>query len=251
MFERVNRDRAKNQLPPLQFDPKLSGIARSHSMDMRDSRFFSHESPRFGLLEARLHRAGYLFRTARENLAEAPTVDESEEGLLKSPHHYENLMAKDITHIGIGIVQGGVQDPHNLTVTQIFSTPGKLESDTEAARALTNAVSQARQQAGLATLLRHPKLDQLATSQLPTLPAEPTSSDLKEVGVQVTTQLAQSPITGTARVSVGAQVVVDSSQYTVDDAILSANARCYGLAVDHSPSATTPRLRVLVIVGMK
>ena len=105
---------------------------------------FHMNHPRFGLLEARLHRAGYLFRTARENLAEAPTVDESEEGLLKSPHHYENLMAKDITHIGIGIVQGGVQDPHNLTVTQIFSTPGKLESDTEAARALTNAVSQAR-----------------------------------------------------------------------------------------------------------
>lgn len=250
MFERVNRDRAKNQLPKLTFDPKLSDIARSHSADMLQNRFFEHESPRYGLLEARLSRAGYLFRSARENLAEAPTVDEAEDGLLKSPHHYENLMATNITHVGIGIVSGGVQDPRNLTVTQIFATPGKVESDVEATRAIVEAVAGARRKSGLPAVSRHQKLDAMAAEHLATLASEPSTSILKAVGQKVTARLAQSPILGVSGVAIGAQVVVDSSEYTVDSLFLTAKARYYGLAVDHGPSGTAPRLRVFVIVGI-
>jgi uncharacterized protein YkwD len=42
-----------------------------------------------------------LVATGRENLAAASSVDTAEDGLLKSPGHFANLMATDITHIGI------------------------------------------------------------------------------------------------------------------------------------------------------
>jgi uncharacterized protein YkwD len=251
MFDRVNRDRAKNQLPALKYDFKLADIARSHAADMRENHFFSHESPRFGLLEPRLRRAAYLFRTARENLAEAPTVDDAESGLLKSPHHYENLMSTDVTHVGIGIVQGGVQDPRNLTVTQIFSTPGKLETDAEALTRITNAISSLRQRSNVAKLVRNPVLDQIAKEELASLAAEPNASSLKAIGTIVTKQLARSPIKSVSGVSVSAQVLVDSSQFSIDGALLSAKATCYGLAVDHRSDTSVPRLRVLLIIGMR
>jgi uncharacterized protein YkwD len=251
MFERVNRDRAKNNLSPLVFDSKLSDIARSHSSDMVDNHFFDHESPRFGILDARLHRAGYLFKAARENLAEAPTVDESENGLLKSPHHYENLMATDITHIGIGIIKRGVQDPRNLTVTQIFATPGKRESDLEAMQTVSQAITRARQKTGFSVLKREVRLDQLATERLTQLKTEPSTAFLQEASHYVTDALAKTPIRNLSGIAIGAQVVVDSTQYAVDESLLVSKAFTYGLAVDHQATSQKPRLRVLVIVGMK
>ncbi|MGC4070268.1 MAG: hypothetical protein QM784_37520 [Polyangiaceae bacterium] len=89
-------------------------------------------------------------------------MDDAEDGLLKSPHHYENLMAEDITHVGIGIVKGGVVDPRNLTVTQVFSTPGKRESNAEATAAIVRNVTQARAASGVPALARLPELDRLA-----------------------------------------------------------------------------------------
>jgi hypothetical protein len=112
-----------------------------------------------------------------------------------------------------------------LTVTQIFATPGKLETDNEALHAVGLAISRARQQAGLATLSRNPRLDQMAKEQLASLTSDPNPSNLKEVGLVVATKLAAAPIADTARVSVGAQVIVDSSQFAAEGAVLSANAR--------------------------
>jgi len=258
MFERVNRDRAKNHLPKLKFDPQLCDIARSHSMDMRDHHFFEHESPTYGLLENRLHRAGYLFIKGRENLAEAPTVDESEDGLLKSPHHYENLMAEDITHVGIGIVKGGVMDARNLTVTQIFATPGKRESDAQAMTTIEAVLARTRASAGNAPIASHSALNRMAQEQLATLLEDPNSSNLQEIGIHVAAKLASTPIAGTSRVSVGAQVIVDSSQFVADGAVSSPGAKYYGIAVDHGSnhgsrvaSGQLPRLRVLLLVGIR
>lgn len=256
LFERVNRDRAQKQLSPLRFDPALADIARSHSADMRDNHYFEHESPRFGLLEARLNRAGYLFINSRENLAEAPTVSEAEEGLLKSPHHYENLMATDITHVGVGIVKGGVQDPRNLTVTQIFATPGKQESDAVAVAAIDGAIHQARKSAGVPRLNRHPRLDALARDHLNAIAGDLDGAQLKDVSVKAAEALAKSPLPGTKGVSIGAQIVVDSSQFVAEGATMAQNARFYGLAVDHGgkggkTAAKSPRLRVLLIVGLR
>jgi uncharacterized protein YkwD len=251
MFERVNRDRGERGLPALRFDPALCDIARSHSLDMHEHHFFEHESPRFGLLAERLDRAGYLYLTARENLAEAPTLDVAEDGLLRSPHHYENLMARDVTRIGIGIVKGGVADPANLTVTQVFTTPGKKENLAEARQ---NIAAQLRQSLAKKTptpAREHPRLQHLAEEQLAALSGEPDAAKLQSLGSVVSAQLVKQPIAGVRGIAVSAQVVLDSSQFSLDVAQFPAGTRYYGLAVDKAgPKGTSPRVRVLLLLGV-
>src|SRR5262245_15608031 len=59
MFQRLNRDRAAHGLHALKYDERLADIGRYHSQDMRDHKFFDHDSPTTGALDNRLNRAGY------------------------------------------------------------------------------------------------------------------------------------------------------------------------------------------------
>lgn len=252
MFERVNQDRKKNGLPPLAYDERLADAGRSHSADMQQHHFFDHDSPTYGNLAQRLTRAGYVYLTSRENLAEAINVDEAEEGLLKSPHHYENLMASDITHVGIGIVRGGVQDPRNLTVTQVFATPGKNETGSEAMRRIEQSIQSARKQAGLPTLARLSRLDDMAQRQLEGLKDQLVDeSKLKPIAKSAVEELAKNPIPKVSGVSAGGQVVVDSSQFQAQGGLLQSSAKGYGLAVAYGKdNAGARRLKVLYLVGL-
>jgi hypothetical protein len=251
MAELVNRDRKKNALPALRYDERLADAARSHSGDMHEHHFFDHESPTYGRLEQRLTRAGLLYLTSRENLAEAPNIDEAEEGLLRSPHHYENLMAGDITSIGIGIVRGGPNDPRNLAVTQIFATPGKVESEADAAGSVAQKIRSTRASAGLGELPRLAKLDAMAKLHLDELKADLTEGNLRPVAKAVAEELAKAPLPRISRVSVGGQIVVDSSQFQAQGAMLQPSAKGFGMALSHgSDQSGARRLKVLFLVGL-
>jgi uncharacterized protein YkwD len=251
MAELVNRDRKKNALPALRYDERLAEAARSHSADMHEHHFFDHESPTYGRLEQRLTRAGLLYLTSRENLAEAPNIDEAEEGLLRSPHHYENLMATDITSIGIGIVRGGPNDPRNLAVTQIFATPGKLESETDASHSVEMKIRSTRTAAGLGELPRLARLDAMAKRHLVELKEDLTEGNLRPIAKAVADELAKTPLPKISRVSVGGQVVVDSSQFQAQGAMLAPSAKGFGMAVSHGKDQSgAKRLKVLFFVGL-
>jgi hypothetical protein len=251
MRELVNRDRQKNKLPPLAYDERLADAARAHSADMKQHHFFDHNSPTWGNLEQRLARAGYLYVTSRENLAEAPNIDEAELGLLRSPHHYENLMALDITSIGIGIVKGGPNDARNLAVTQIFATPGKSESLTEAGRSVERTIQAERGKAAMAELPRLARLDALARRHLDGMKEDLNESNLRPVAKAVAEELAKAPIARITRLSVGGQVVVDSSQFQPQGALLQSAAKGFGMATSHAKDASgARRLKVLFLVGL-
>lgn len=252
MFDRVNRDRKGNGLPALVYDERLADAARSHSADMQKNSFFDHDSPTYGEVAQRLTRAGYVYLVSRENLAEAINIDQAEEGLLKSPHHYENLMAKDITSMGIGIVHGGVRDPRNLTITQIFATPGKNETVPEALQHIDQSIRQARSKAGLPALARIPRLDEMAKQKLDELKDELTeASDLKPIAQSAVEQLAKNPIAKVTGVSAGGQVLIDSSQFQAQGGLLQSNAKGYGIAAAYGKQrGGARRLKVLYLVGL-
>lgn len=246
MFERLNRDRAARGLPALEFDPRLSDVARHHSADMRDHGFFEHESPTTGQLENRLDAAGYLFLTARENLSEAPDVERSEDGLLASPPHKENIMARDVTHVGIGIVDGGVKDPRNLTVTQVFATPLVLEAPAQARSRILEHISKLRSAKALAKPRLDPTLTTLAEKHIVELDAagSPSSANTASEGIG---KALSGNVEG--RLWISAQVIPRAEQLAVPEALSSAPAARLGIAVRRVEATSgRPALQVLLVV---
>lgn len=181
MFERLNRDRAQRGLQALQWDRELSLIARHHSADMRDNGFFEHESPASGTPEDRVDAASYLFSVVRENLAEGKNVELCQDLLLDSPHHYDNIVAEDITHLGIGIVPGGVVQADNLTITQLFASPRSVESPGRALVNLRLRLKAERKKAGRSLLASSPELETVARRQIENLDSTATANSLAPV----------------------------------------------------------------------
>ncbi|MFD1705767.1 CAP domain-containing protein [Siminovitchia sediminis] len=116
IFDITNNARVALGLPPLRWDENVASVAYEHSKDMSENDYFSHESPDFGDLAARLEKGKIDFRTAGENIA-ADYVDgpAAVEGWLNSEAHREALLDEDYTHIGIGV--------YKKKYTQNFITP--------------------------------------------------------------------------------------------------------------------------------
>lgn len=250
MAERLNRDRKASGLPPLVYDEALADIGRAHSEDMRAAHFFSHDSPSFGSLDDRLDRAGYVAKVARENLAEAPDVDTAEDGLLASPHHHENIMAKDITRIGIGIVRGGVKDPQNLLFTQEFSAPARDVGPDEVVALVRSEIAAARSRAGLGPVAESPLLGDLARSLVSVAADDLSQSSLDDVAKRALEGIGGSKNAGLKGVAVGAARVYDGDDYEVAPNAIEASAHGIGVGARRARDERgRPSMIVLVLVG--
>jgi uncharacterized protein YkwD len=130
MLGLVNDAREQNGLPRLELDPRLSEVARAHSAEMRDKKYFAHESPtgslRFPLDRYEIGYGGtprviaeniYRIYGHRSFLTQADTRD-AHEALMHSPGHRANLLNRDVTRIGIGFSTNSTGD---LWITQMFS----------------------------------------------------------------------------------------------------------------------------------
>ncbi len=250
MFQRLNRDRGAQGLPPLSYDSRLADVARYHSADMRDNGFFEHDSPNSGSLEDRLDAAGYAFLAARENLSEAPDVEIGQDGLLRSPPHHANIMAADVTHVGIGIVPGGVHTAENLTITQVFAQPSKTESPAEAHAGMLKLIQATRRAAGLPPAQTSPLLEELAREHVAALARDPGA--LAAVADRVTEAVSQRREQDLAGVAVGAQRLADSSALQVPRSLLQDPQSIFGLAVEATQDERgRPRLQALLLVGVR
>ncbi|MDP3460507.1 MAG: CAP domain-containing protein [Hyphomonas sp.] len=127
-LKRVNEERRKVGLAPVQVRAELTGAARFHSLDMAVNSFFGHSGPDGRDADDRI---AALDRTAladfsAENVA---TVSRStgrmdpdfalrrlHENLMDSPGHRANILHPKATHVAFGVVRtrGGVW------VTQVF-----------------------------------------------------------------------------------------------------------------------------------
>lgn len=120
MLNLINQERARAGLTALKVHPELVKLARLKSQDMINNRYFSHQSPVYGSPFDMMKSAGISYTRAGENLAGAPTVERAHTNLMNSPGHRANILNKDFTHIGIGIVDGG---PYGKMFTQMFIRP--------------------------------------------------------------------------------------------------------------------------------
>ena len=113
----LNQERIAQGLSPLVLDPTLSRIARVKSADMRDNRYFSHESPTYGRVSDMLRTFGYAFASAGENIAHHATTEKAHAAFMSSDGHRRNILSSAWEKVGLGIVYDA---SGYVYVTEIF-----------------------------------------------------------------------------------------------------------------------------------
>ena len=104
----VNEIRAANGLKALTYDWELSRVARYKSQDMKDNRYFAHNSPVYGTPFQMIRNFGISFRSAGENIAKGYATPQAVvNGWMNSSGHRANILNANYTHIGVGFVSGG------------------------------------------------------------------------------------------------------------------------------------------------
>jgi uncharacterized protein YkwD len=103
-FELLNRARGQRGLPALQWDERAAAIARAHSADMARNGFVGHTSPTTGDVVKRFAKVGVKGTVIRENVARGYGPRGIHESLMNSPGHRVNILAEDVTHVGIGVI---------------------------------------------------------------------------------------------------------------------------------------------------
>ncbi|RYX86370.1 hypothetical protein EON83_01490 [bacterium] len=133
--QQANAERLKAGLSPLTYSSDLADVARAHSLEMRDRKFFGHDSPTSGLRTALdRYRAAYteVPPVVAENLygswgGEARQLGDADirhahVSLMHSPTHKANILFPNLTHIGVGIVTNASGDIW-LTEMFVFAKP--------------------------------------------------------------------------------------------------------------------------------
>ncbi len=133
LLEMVNEERTERGLASLDFEPQLKEIARAHTTDMMVRRFFAHVNPdgeEPADRVARSHRrlvgtsAENIWRGSRSDIpGDRETAKQIMNSLMNSPGHRANILAEDLTHLGVGVSRepGLKVDTWETKATQLFA----------------------------------------------------------------------------------------------------------------------------------
>lgn len=129
MWELINRDRGDpanapethGHALPLRWNDRLAAVARAHSADMLNQRYFAHVDPQGRSVAGRIEAAGMQWQAVGENIAIYTSVARAEAAFMNEPrfikNHRANILSHDFTDVGIGIVTG---PDGRLYITQDF-----------------------------------------------------------------------------------------------------------------------------------
>jgi uncharacterized protein YkwD len=106
VVELHNRERAREDLPPLEVEPRLVKAARRHALDMAKRNKMSHEGGDKSMPLVRIKGAGYRYQAAGENIARGwPNPEDTMKAWMKSPPHKKNVLGK-YSQIGVALAFG-------------------------------------------------------------------------------------------------------------------------------------------------
>ena len=135
----VNEERSGRGLSELRFDPLLRAMARAHSQKMIVENRLGHDFPGYEGLDGRAALAGVYFSKIGENVAKSETFVTRffHEALMASPEHRENILDRDFTHLGVGIVKSGTVYFVTQEFGLLFEPLSREEAEREMARRLS------------------------------------------------------------------------------------------------------------------
>jgi len=113
ILRQTNAYREQYGLEPLAWDEAAHKAALAHARDMLARHYFAHETPEGVTPAERMWRAGVLEVTVGENIAYYGGLDASQAAAkvvadwMNSPHHRENILRPQFTHLGVAVSQAG------------------------------------------------------------------------------------------------------------------------------------------------
>ena len=250
MFARLNQDRAKKGLHALRYDEKLADIGRAHSADMNRHQFFAHESPRTGSAMDRVVRAAYAAIVARENLALHQNIAAAQDALLKSPGHYANIMANDITHVGIGIVASS-HDTRQIYITQVFAKPAAIATPEQLQRDMIARIPSTRAARSLPPLPIHDGLQAQAQSHVGKIHDKMSKGDFNNLGQKIIATFS-SLGGGLRSLGMSGQLAFGAADVPIPQAALRKEAAAVAVATQAARGeGGRPVVKVLILIGIK
>jgi uncharacterized protein YkwD len=121
-FALINQLRAKDGDPPLTWNDDVAKVARLHSSNMAEQKFFSHRGLDGSMVDDRADKFGLSdWRQIGENIAFIRGVDHpvdlAVEKWMESPAHRQNLLNRTWTESAIGIA---IAADGTVYFTQVF-----------------------------------------------------------------------------------------------------------------------------------
>jgi len=245
----TNQNRLRQGLEALTLDEALIRIAREHSAGMAQQGFISHELPS-GDLKTRMTSKGYRYLAARENVASARSVVNAQNALMQSPAHKDNILAADVTRVGIGIVRCLPPYEKELYITEIFASPREDYQPAEVHKTLLSRVEDLRRN-GDGVLIADPLLERLASDSVLSLNVPVQKEELRNVVANSAGELHRNGRTEISRVDVNVQLLHDPKNLNlVNQARTGHQARMFGTAVRQIvDSRNEPAFLVLTLIG--
>lgn len=161
----IARLRASHGLPAVQRDPALDAVAEGHSREMARTRTFAHVLPSDGSMTDRLHKAGYAYRSAGENIGLSVDALSAHEAIASSPAHLANLLDPHHRRLGLGIAKGTSRDgAEGIYLTEVFAAPIEQSRDPEGE--VARLLQEKRRSLGLKPLARDARLDAIAAREV-------------------------------------------------------------------------------------
>jgi uncharacterized protein YkwD len=124
LYELTNQERQKYNLPPLNYNEKLSAAAYQKALDMFNKNYWAHFGPNGETPWQFILNSGYQYEYAGENLAKNFLFSQNVvSAWMNSPTHRENILRKDYTDIGFAVVNGNLNGEPTTLVVQMFGKP--------------------------------------------------------------------------------------------------------------------------------
>jgi len=149
----INQERAKEGLPPLQLDERLTRAARRHTQLMVRNDSLSHQLDGEESLQLRLSDQNVRCDHDGENIALDSDVAVAHVMLMQSPHHRDNILSPQFNAVGIGILKS----VDLFYITEDFANVLPNYSEPEADAVAQQAINGYMQSLGVPLPKRRPQ----------------------------------------------------------------------------------------------
>jgi len=139
LLNETNAERAKNHLPPLALDGKLSQAAFLKAKDMLAHQYWAHTAPNGATPWQWFSEAGYNYSYAGENLAKNfRSADAVTAAWIASPEHEANIVGEHYTQAGFAVVDGTLNGKETTLVVALYGAPADATLPVAATSSGTN-----------------------------------------------------------------------------------------------------------------